>query len=157
MRACSPLWCLLAVSLPWRYRKEEPKTKDGGACWDSSSSVQERHRKKHIFTWKSYFFHVEEISSHACSSKPSSLHYPRLPFSPSANGCDVTQLPLLLPKQFKAILPNEARRALSSHPNAYINRWGRKCCRGEAWQLETLCFLSARSVLFFDSRLGGEL
>lgn len=35
---------------------------------------QQQHREMHS-TRKSYFLHVEEISSHACSSKQSSLHH----------------------------------------------------------------------------------
>ena len=61
MKACSLPWCLFAASLPWGDRKEEAETKrakgGGFICWDSSSSVQERHmRKKHVL-------HRKDISS----------------------------------------------------------------------------------------------
>lgn len=63
------------------------------------------------FTRRSYFLHVEEISSHARSSKPSSLH--RCLFSLGKGlWCHANLLGVAKTNKEVALLANEASRGL---------------------------------------------
>lgn len=70
------------------------------------------------FTQKSYFLHVEEISSHARTSKPSSLR--RCLFSLGKGlWCHANLLGVAKTNKEVALLANEASRGLPLTPKRY--------------------------------------